>query len=87
MKDKDPKRYFSKPRPSSFAVNFRDSDGFAGTYCASTWWSQDGEYMALWYGLKEVGLSKEEMIALRDAISMAIDARQEYDDAFNSAEE
>jgi len=85
-KEKDPQKYFAKPRPASFAVNFRDPEGFAGTICASTWWTEDGEYMAIWYGLKEIGLSKEEMVAVRDAITMAIEARQEYDAAFSTAE-
>lgn len=86
MKNKDPNKYFAKPRPASFSVNFRDMEGFAGTICASTWCTDDGEYMSLWYGLKEICLSKEEMIAVRDAITMAIEARQEYDAAFSTAE-
>lgn len=82
----DPLGYFANPRAMSFHVNFRDHQGWAGVFTANASWCDDGDFMSIGFGLKEVPMSIEEMRAVYAAIGSAISAREENDKAMDKAD-
>jgi hypothetical protein len=76
----DPANYYGKLRAMSFEVNFW-GNGSPGTIIVDAFRKDDEDSMSLAIGVHETAVTIEEMIAIRDAISLVIASRVERDRA------